>query len=483
MTSIDGNWSVFGINTSLAQIEVSRMGLKNRWLRQLLSAILLFVFGWAASSPLFAQASPPDTPAGRTLKAFLAAFDSEDLAKLQAYVKEYGSPQPADGLQAFSAQTGGFDLLSIRTSTPDSITFMVKGRGDHLTAFGSLRLASTEPPKVKSLAIRAMLPGVTLDPVSITPQMREATIRSISARLAEYYVYPDMAKQMIHAIQEHEKAGNYNSLTDGNDLAEALTKDLLDVSHDKHLFVGYSPFITPDHGENDKPKPPSAAQQAQFRHEMERQNCAFSKAERLPGNIGYLKFDAFNNPDVCGPVVAASMAFLAHTDALIFDLRENHGGNPAMVQLIVSYLFADSTHINDMLNQHDGTTKQYWTLPSVAGPRYLDKPVYVLTSGQTFSGGEEFTYDLQTQKRATIVGETTGGGAHPIDGMPAGDHFMIAVPVGRPINPVTKKDWEGTGVSPDVKTTATDALDTARRLAQKKIADGNDLTGEAKKRP
>lgn len=296
-------------------------------------------------------------------------------------------------------------------------------------------------------------------------------------------MYPDIAKQMIHSLQEHEKAGDYNTLTDGNDFAEVLTKDLIDVSHDKHFFVSYNPFLTPDRGEDDRPKLPTAAQRAQFRQDVERDNCAFSKAERLPGNIGYLKLDAFEDPDVCGPVVAASMAFLTHTDALIFDLRENHGGSPAMVQLLVSYLFADPTHINDMLNQHDGTTQQYWTLPSVAGPRYLDKPVYVLTSGQTFSGGEEFTYDLQTQKRATIVGETTGGGAHPINGMPAGDHFMIAVPVGRPINPITKKDWEGTGVSPDVKTTAADALDTALRLAKKIVADGSGPKNAATERP
>lgn len=249
----------------------------------------------------------------------------------------------------------------------------------------------------------------------------------------------------------------------------------------KHLLVGYSPFVTPKQDGNDKPKPPTATQLAQFRQEMERENCAFSKADRLPGNIRYLKFNAFEDPNTCGPIVAASMTFLAHTDALIFDLRENHGGNPSMVQLIVSYLFTNSTHINDMLNQHDSTTTQYWTLPSVAGPRYLDKPVYVLTSAQTFSGGEEFTYDLQTQKRATIVGETTGGGAHPVNGMPAGDYFMIAVPVGRPINPVTNKDWEGTGVSPDVKTSATDALETALRLARKRMAEGNDIAVEDKR--
>ena len=446
---------------------------KRLWLRPTLCAVFVAVFSLASSSSIQGQTATPDTPAGKTLRAFLDAFNSQDLPKLQAYVKEYGSPASAEALQGFSGQTGGFTLLSIKTSTPDNITFMVEGKSDHLTAFGNLRLATVDPPKVKSLNIRAIPPGATVEQVTLTPQMRDATIRAISERLTEYYVYPDVAKQMISAMQDHEKAGAYNTMTDGEEFASALMQDLRAVSHDKHLFVGYVPYTMPDHGKDDGHRTPSAAERAQFREEMEHDNCAFTKVEILPGDIGYLKFGEFGDPEICGPVMTAAMTFLAHTNALIFDLRENHGGDPAMVQFMVSYLFEQSTHINDMLNQHDGTTKQYWTLPSVAGPRYLDKPVYVLTSSQTFSGGEEFTYDLQTQKRATIVGEVTGGGAHPVNGMSAGDHFMIGVPVGRPINPITKKDWEGTGVIPDVKVPAADALETAQRLAQKKISEAS----------
>jgi hypothetical protein len=431
------------------------------------------VFSFGAVSSVQGQTLIPDTSAGRTLQSFLDAFNSDDLPKLQAYVKEYGSPESAESLKGFSEQTGGFKLLSIKSSNPDSITFTVQGRADHLTAFGNLRLVSVDPPKVKTLSIRALPPGATVEQISLTPQLREATIRAISERLTEYYVYPDMAKRMISAVQEHEKAGAYNAMNDGEDFANALMRDLRAVSHDKHLFVGYVPYTMPDQGKGSELKPPNAADQARFRERMEHTNCAFSRVEILPGNIGYLKFGEFGDPDICGPIVAAAMTFLTHTDGLIFDLRENHGGAPAMVQLMVSYLFEDSTHINDMLNQHDGTIKQYWTLPSVAGPRYLNKPVYVLTSSRTFSGGEEFTYDLQTQKRATIVGEVTGGGAHPVRGMPAGDHFMIGVPWGRPINPITKKDWEGTGVTPDVKVSATEALETALHLAQQRIADGD----------
>jgi C-terminal processing protease CtpA/Prc len=203
---------------------------------------------------------------------------------------------------------------------------------------------------------------------------------------------------------------------------------------------------------------------------LEHQNCAFSKLEILNHNIGYIRFDAFLPPEFCGPTAVAAMNFLAHTDALIFDLRENHGGDPEMVDFIVSYLFSQPTHINDLTNRHDNETHQFWTLPWVSGPRLVDQPVYVLTSHETFSGGEEFVFDLKTQKRATIVGEATGGGAHPVRGMPAGDHFVMRVPFGRPINPVTKGDWEGKGVEPDVQASAADALVTAEKLAVEKLA-------------
>ena len=284
-------------------------------------------------------------------------------------------------------------------------------------------------------------------------------------------MYPDVAAKMIQAIQEHNKHGDYDSLTDGNEFADALTRDLQAVSHDKHLGVRYDPFTSPEHsGASSGPHEPSPAEQAQFRKMLDQQNCTFSKLEILNHNIGYIKFGAFPPPDICGPTVVAAMNFVAHTDALIFDLRENHGGDPEMVDFMVSYLFPQPTHINDLTNRHENETHQYWTLPWIPGPRLVDQPVYVLTSQKTFSGGEEFTFDLKTQKRATIVGETTGGGAHPVEGMPAGDHFTIGVPFGRPINPVTKGDWEGKGIEPDVKVSAADALTAAEKLAADKLA-------------
>jgi hypothetical protein len=419
----------------------------------------------------YAQVSVPGTPAGHTLQAFLDAFDSGDHDRIAAYVKEYDPENSAEGLTSFSSQTGGFTLTSIVRSTPDRLTFFVHGRGDNIDAYGVLQLVTTAPPRVKRLSIRALPPGAKVDDIQLDPATRQKTLDAISTRLTESYVYPDVAAKMIEAVQEHQKKGDYNSIIDGNDFADAVSRDLRAVSHDQHLFVTYNPFTLPQQqGTASGPHGPSSAEQARFRTMLEQQNCTFSKLELLNHNIGYIKFNAFPPPDICGPTVVAAMNFVAHTDALIFDLRDNHGGDPNMVAFMVSYLFQQPTHINDLTNRLDKDTHQYWTLPWVPGPRFVDQPVYVLTSHQTFSGGEEFTFDLKTQKRATIVGETTGGGAHPVQGMSADDHFTIGVPFGRPINPVTKGDWEGKGIEPDVKASAAEALSTAEKLAADKLA-------------
>jgi C-terminal processing protease CtpA/Prc len=139
-----------------------------------------------------------------------------------------------------------------------------------------------------------------------------------------------------------------------------------------------------------------------------------------------------------------------------------------MVAFISSYLFSEPTHLNDLWERKDNSTHQYWTLPYVPGKRLDGKPAYVLTSVHTFSGAEEFTYNLKNLKRATIVGETTGGGAHPVAGHRIDDHFMIGVPFARAINPISKTNWEGIGVEPDVKVAAADALATAQKLVAEK---------------
>jgi hypothetical protein len=324
-----------------------------------------------------------------------------------------------------------------------------------------------EPAEVTSFELQAIPPGISVSDLDfkIDAATRARVISGTIAKLDEFYVFPEISKKMGDAVRARQKRGEYDSVTDGDAFAKLLTDNFREVSHDKHLRVDFSPATMPERPEG----PPDADAIAQYRKEMERMNCGFDKMEILSGNVGYLKFDMFADPEVCGPTAVAAMSFLANVDAIIFDLRENGGGDPKMVALVSTYLFSKPTHLNDLWERKTDTIQQYWTLAYVPGKRLDDKPAYVLTSKRTFSGAEEFSYNLKNLKRATIIGETTGGGAHPVSGHRIDDHFMIGVPFAKAINPISKTNWEGTGVEPDVKVPAADALATARKLAMEKL--------------
>ncbi len=306
--------------------------------------------------------------------------------------------------------------------------------------------------------------GVVAAGSDIDASTRARVIDAAIAKIDEFYVFPDVAKKMGMAVRARAKRGEYDSVTDGNAFANLLTEHFRDVSHDKHLSVTFSPIRLPE--ESSSPSPEAVAR---YRAAMQEANCGFEKVEHLSGNIGYLKFDFFADPEVCGGTAVAAMNFLANVDAVIFDLRQNRGGDPKMVALLCTYLFAQQTHLNDLWERKSGETHQYWTLPYVPGKRLPTVPVFVLTSQQTFSGGEEFSNNLKVLKRATIVGEVTGGGAHPVAGHRIDDRFTIGVPFARAINPTTKTNWEGVGVEPDVRVPASDALTTAQALASKEL--------------
>jgi hypothetical protein len=423
-----------------------------------LFALQLVAVGWG-----LAQATVPDTPAGRTLQAWLNAFNSGDRAKIETYVKTVDRSESVDGMISFRTQTGGFDLQSIESSEPLHIRFRVKERGGPTTALGNLLVKDGQPPTVGTFGLRALPPGAVLENVTVDAAERKKVIDGVQTELKEYYVEPAVAQQMADALKANEAKGVYVAISDGDAFAERLTKDLQDVSHDKHLRVEFSPFKLPPRGE------PTPEDEARFHQQMEHDNCAFDKVEILPNNIGYVKFDGFMDASFCGPTVVAAMGFVAHTDAIVFDLRQNGGGQPAMVTLIASYLFDRPTHLIDIYNRKEDSTTQNWTLSYLPGPRLTKQPVFVLTSKRTFSGAEEFAFDLKNQKRATIVGETTGGGAHPVSGHTVADYFTIGVPFAKSLDPATRTNWEGTGVEPDVKVPAADALTTAEKLAMEKI--------------
>jgi hypothetical protein len=410
----------------------------------------------------------PDTPAGHALQSWLDVFNSGDRSRVQAYIAKYDPTDTVEEMLDFREQTGGFELQGVDKNEQLQIRFHVKEKASPTVAVGTIKMKDAHSGVIASFLMQAVPPG--MGPADMFLKIDAATrarvIDGAVTNLNEFYIYPETAKKMEEALRVRQKKGEYDSLDDAAEFADLLTKQLQEVSHDKHLHVAFSPRVVPNRGPSPGRNP---EQEERMRTQLERNNCFFDKVEHLPSNIGYLKFNAFPPPHICGPTVTAAMGFLANSDAIIFDMRQNGGGDPKMVQFISSYLFDEPTHLNDMYMRKEDSTTQYWTLPYVPGKRFAGKPVFVLTSSRTFSGAEEFTYNLKNLKRATIIGETTGGGAHPVSGHRIDDHFMIGVPEGRPINPISKKDWEGTGVEPDVKVPADQALDVAKKMAVEEI--------------
>jgi CubicO group peptidase (beta-lactamase class C family) len=301
--------------------------------------------------------------------------------------------------------------------------------------------------------------------VQLDAATRKAVIEGALKNLNDAYVFPEIAKKMEAAIRARVERKEYEQITNPQMLVSMLTAHLQEVSHDKHLRVVFNREGFPQRQQ------PGKAELEKERAAASLLNFGFQKVERLEGNVGYIDLRGFQEADWAAETAAAAMNFLANTDALIFDMRNNGGGQPEMVQLLCSYLFDKRTHLNDIYWRPTNKTTEYWTLDKVGGKKYGDKKaVYVLTARRTFSAAEEFTYNLKNLQRATIVGETTGGGAHPVDFYPINDHFGIGVPAGRAINPISKTNWEGTGVEPDIKIAADQALKAAHLDALKKIS-------------
>jgi len=304
----------------------------------------------------------------------------------------------------------------------------------------------------------------------LDPSTNKDTILSLSAKISENYIFPEIAEAICNRLSEWMETGKHASITCGETLARSITQQIQDVSHDEHLWVRFHAEPLPEHEgsllQNEE-------KIAELKLNAKIKNYGIEKLERLSGNVGYIGVRYFFRPSWgSGDTAVAAMMFLANTDALIIDLRKCGGGNPGMVALISTYFFeGDPLHLNDIYWRDDDFTQQYWTLPYVPGPRYVDKPVYILTSSFTFSAGEEFAYNLKNLGRATIIGERTGGGAHPGSPFRLNDHFEVFIPLGRAINPITKDDWEGKGVEPDLSTDSEQALEAAHKEALAYIID------------
>src|SRR6516165_6524097 len=348
------------------------------------------------------------------------------------------------------------------------------------------------------------------DPGEATPRITMADDGSLAAEqmpgreivttamtlLRANYVFPDVAERAATAVEARLAAGEYDNL-DEITLTELVTRHLQEVTGDKHLGLRLGGGPPPDRGPGPGgpgpggpgpgpgPGGPGPGETEPKNHEARRlamrqmgrlDNFGIRRVERLDGNVGYLDVRRVAVPANAGPAISAAMELVAGTYALILDLRHNGGGSPEGVLFWCSYLLEEKpTHLNDIYHADTGETRQFWALPYVPGTRYVDRPVYVLTSSHTFSGGEEFCYNLQALGRAELIGETTGGGAHPTRGYPVSRAVMIGIPFARSVNPITGTNWEGTGVVPDVAVPEAEAHDVAYAKALRHVLAMDDV--------
>jgi Peptidase family S41/N-terminal domain of Peptidase_S41 in eukaryotic IRBP len=376
--------------------------------------------------------------------------DAEELLVRVVVAVPDGSQDPRRSLEAWAqaheaAMKRVRRELSLRLPEARLLEFTVEDVGDPDTA---PRITMPDDPALTSAPLSAR-------------EIVETTL----ALLRRNYVFPDRAEQAATTIEARLAAGEYDDL-DETALAERLTSQLDEICADKHLRVRAMPPRPPRPGRAG-PGPGRPAREHLGApggpdlpgHPL---NYGIYRVERLDGNVGYIDLHGVAPPEEAGPAITAAMELVKGTYALIIDLRRNHGGSPHGVAFWCSYLFPGAdTHLGDIYRTDTGETTQFWSLAYVPGTRYLDRPVYLLTSHETFSGGEDLCYTLQVQGRAQVIGETTGGGAHPTRMIPISETMAVSVPFARSVNPVTGTNWQGTGVVPDTAVPADEAYEVA----------------------
>lgn len=307
--------------------------------------------------------------------------------------------------------------------------------------------------------------------ITISATTRAEVIEGVLQRLNNTYVLPEVARRMNTAIRQRMQKKEYHYITSAATLAQTLTSHLQEVSRDKHLQVlfNYEPIPLP--ASKGIPSPELLRDYRRYALiQSNSMNHGFKRVERLDGNLGYVRVDLLPDPEFGGDTAAAALNFVSNTHALIIDLRNCPGGVPEMVALLSTYLFdGQPVHLSDLYERPTNNTQQFWTLPYVPGKRYAGKDVYVLTSSRTASAAEEFAYNLQQLKRATIVGEVTAGAANMGSTARINEHFQVFVPTGRAINAVTRTNWEGVGVKPDVLVSEEEALKRAQIISLSKL--------------
>lgn len=413
-----------------------------------------------------ASDDPLASPRGAVVRAFLAMLNNGDAAAVRTFEEQHRSPSrlKATPMEERISRTrklhedwAPVEFKEFRGQTDASLSILALAANGLNLEMEFKFDGSTD--KLDGVMIQGTM-GVPAKAQPMTAEQRTAAVEAACRALEQGYVYPDVAGAMAKNVRAKLKAGEYDQLAEDGAFARRLTDDLRAVSHDLHLGVR----VAPDEG---------GMHRMGLMDSGAAENYQFRKVEVLPGNIGYLRLDGFLWNDEAKRKAASAMEFLADTDAVIFDLRSNGGGEPEMIRFLTTYLFDQPTHLNDMVDRDGKIVSEFWTLKDFAGRRFKkDVPVFVLTSSRTFSGAEEFSYNLKCLKRGMLIGEKTGGGAHPVRPERLTDRLVIGVPFMRACNPITKTNWEGTGVEPDIAVPSDQALDRALEEAHTALRKG-----------
>jgi hypothetical protein len=305
------------------------------------------------------------------------------------------------------------------------------------------------------------------DPFILDETTKVGIVQRLIDRLRDCYVFPEVAELICTSLHKHQVDGEYSEITEGEFFALALTLHMQEVSHDEHVWVRWHPEGLPEYEGQLRL---NQEWQEERQQEARLDNFGLHKVERLAGNVGYLDIHYFHRAAWGGDTTVAAMNFLANTNSMIIDLRKCTGGYPGMIALLSSFLFGEEpVHLVSIYWRDENITQQYWTLPYIPDNHYVNKPIYVLISKVTFSGGEMFAYILNTHQRAILIGEKTDGGAHAGASYGLHPHFEVFIPIGRTINPITGSNWEGKGVIPDIPVAEEHAFNIAYNMALKSI--------------
>ena len=444
---------------------------------KVVGAVLTFALYLTGPSVADERADLPSTPAGRCATSYFDAFNSGKDEIMQAFEEEHRAlsylrrRSLEQRVTSYGRLRGIFGQLSpvrLALSLELQLTLLVDAEETDDVLVMRFQLEAEPPHRLAYLTFSGIdhsevdnqyVDYVATRAAPIDDTLRERTVESVAVALRDNYVYPELGEQMASALLKGHSGGQYEGTKAGK-LADMLTETALAVSNDRHVWVAaQNPMVQ----ESTDPVNRSI-------EELRRDNYDFQKIEVLAGNIGYIKFDMIHDDEEALEIAAAALDSVARCEALIFDIRDNIGGEWGVAQLMLGYLVPRGTVYGRTYDRNGDLVEARSTLDSIPGKRFGDDViVYVLTSSRTGSAAEGFAYTLKHLGRATIVGEVTRGMAHPSEEVVVNDYFRVSVPFRRSENVVTKTDWEGTGVTPQIKVTAERGLETAVEDALRRI--------------